>query len=259
MDSQKILNFVIDAGETMLKNGAETTRVEDTMTRILSVYSFKSNDVFAMPTGLFGSVVDEKGNIVTMVRRIATRTINLEKISLVNGLSRRIVAGEITVDNAILQLYMINKKSTYRNVYKYLSSGLTSGCFAFIFGGTLLDSFNAFLTGFLLYVILIFLRHKSLSDVFINILSGAFVSLFAFFLVKLRIGHNVDMAVIGAIMPLVPGVGLTNAIRDIISGEYLSGSIRLVDAVLVAICIATGVGMGLWFGFNVLGEFSLWF
>ena len=43
---------------------------------------------------------------------------------------------------------------------------------------------------------------------------------------------------------LTPGVALTMGIRDIINSDYLSGTIRLVDALLVAGCLAVGVTLG---------------
>ena len=43
-------------------------------------------------------------------------------------------------------------------------------------------------------------------------------------------------------MPLVPGVAITNAIRDIMAGDFLSGTARVVEAVLIAVAIASGVG-----------------
>ena len=52
-----------------------------------------------------------------------------------------------------------------------------------------------------------------------------------------------DKIIIGGIMPLVPGIPLTNSIRDFINSDYLSGSIRLIDALLTAFCIAVGVGI----------------
>ena len=51
--------------------------------------------------------------------------------------------------------------------------------------------------------------------------------------------------IIGSIMPLVPGVPFTNAIRDIADGDYISGAVRMLDALLVFLCIAIGVGMGI--------------
>lgn len=257
MDSQKILKFAIDSGAVMLQNGAETTRVEDTMIRLLKVYAFKENDVFATPTGIFGSIVDDDGNIITMVRRISTRTINLEKVALINNLSRNLVSEQITLDAAIIQLNLISNKPSYKNSYKYLASGISSGCFAFIFGGSFYDALNAFITGFLLYVFLIFLEKRNVIGPITNIMGGAFVAVVAGLIYHMGLGNSTDMAIIGSIMPLVPGVAFTNAVRDIIFGEYLSGTTRMVDAMLIAICVATGVGIGLGIIFYVIGALSL--
>ena len=46
--------------------------------------------------------------------------------------------------------------------------------------------------------------------------------------------------IIGAIMPLVPGIAFTTSIRDIYNGDYLSGTIHLLDAIITAACIAVG-------------------
>ena len=48
--------------------------------------------------------------------------------------------------------------------------------------------------------------------------------------------------IIGAIIPLIPGVSFTNGIRDIADGDYISGVVRLLDTLLVFLCIAVGVG-----------------
>ena len=56
------------------------------------------------------------------------------------------------------------------------------------------------------------------------------------------VGTNLDKIIIGGIIPLVPGIALTTGIRDIAGGDYLSGTIRIMDALLVAGSIAVGVG-----------------
>ena len=54
---------------------------------------------------------------------------------------------------------------------------------------------------------------------------------------------SLDKVIIGGIIPLVPGVALTNGIRDVANCDYLSGTIRAIDAVLIAAGIALGVGL----------------
>lgn len=51
--------------------------------------------------------------------------------------------------------------------------------------------------------------------------------------------------VVGALLPLVPGVALTNAVRDFITGDLLSGILRMVEAILVSAALAGGVGLAL--------------
>ena len=46
-----------------------------------------------------------------------------------------------------------------------------------------------------------------------------------------------------AIMPLVPGIAFTNGIRDIANGDYISGAVRMLDATLIFLSIAVGVGV----------------
>ena len=69
------------------------------------------------------------------------------------------------------------------------------------------------------------------------------MTLICCFLYLARGGGQLDYMIIGSIMPLIPGVPFTNAIRDIADGDYISGSVRMLDALLVFFCIAIGVGM----------------
>jgi uncharacterized membrane protein YjjP (DUF1212 family) len=58
-------------------------------------------------------------------------------------------------------------------------------------------------------------------------------------------GIRSDIIIIGAIMPLVPGVIFTTAIRDTLNGDYASGTARMMEAVVIALSVAAGVGAGI--------------
>jgi uncharacterized membrane protein YjjP (DUF1212 family) len=57
------------------------------------------------------------------------------------------------------------------------------------------------------------------------------------------LGSNISHMISGSIMPLVPGLAFANGIRDIANGDYISGAVRLLDAVLIFISVAIGVGV----------------
>lgn len=252
MDNKKHLMLAISAGKIMLENGAETYRVEDTMTRILGHCNDEISEAFVTTTGLFVSVGSE-----TIVKRITERTINLNKIALVNDLSRKIVNDKISIDEAFKILEDINNIKPYSFYLKTFITGLCCASFSYVFGGIFQDCINSFFVGIFLNIIIHFFKKRKVSEFLVTIIGGAVISLFTLLFLNIGIGKNIDMVIIGSIMPLVPGVGITNAIRDILEGDFLSGSGRIFDALIVAIAVATGVGTILKLWIHLFGGYIL--
>lgn len=244
MTDKDYLSLALNAGRIMLENGAETYRIEDTMMRILNHLNVDNSNVFVTTTGLFASTGTE-----TMICRVKTRTINLNKIACVNDLSRRLVNNEINAEAAVKLLADIDLIKPYNSTVKIIVTALSCLCFTFIFGGNIYDCITSFVVGIVLSLLLIFSRKRNTSDFLTSIFGGVCVAFLTLVLLNIGFGKNMDKIIIGSIMPLVPGVGLTNSIRDILEGDYLSGSGRILDAVLVATAVAAGVGttLKLWF------------
>lgn len=239
------------AGKTMLENGAETYRVEDTMERICSADPcIKNINTFVTPTGIFISVQSTSGESYIDIKRIKKRTTNLLKVYEVNNISRTLVSGSIDHDQALKFLGKLNKPVI--NYYDtILSAGLSAGFFALLFGGNLWDGLVASFGG----AIIQFLRlspRVAISGLIINIIGGVIAALFGiFFSIIIPIG-NMDPLISGIIMPLLPGLAITSAIRDTIYGDLVSGTVRSVEALLIAFFIAFGVGfmLKLWTTFQ---------
>ncbi len=103
-EAKKLLLLAALTGKTMLKNGAETYRVEDTIERICkSRLDIKYADAFVTPTGIFLSL-EYKGEMFTYLIRIKSIRIDLNKIDLVNEFSREFVNSNMTVDEGIEKL-----------------------------------------------------------------------------------------------------------------------------------------------------------
>ena len=84
-----------------------------------------------------------------------------------------------------------------------------------------------------------------ISDFFMNIVGGAFAAGMAIASIQLGLGNHQDLIIIGAIMLLVPGVTIVNAIRDTIAGDLVAGIARGADAFISAAGISVGVGIAL--------------
>lgn len=249
MDINRIMNIAACAGKIILESGGEIYRVEETIVRICSAYNINNAQPFATPTVIIVSASNEYGQTTSLVMRIKRRSLNLEKISKVNDISRNVKSKGFTLELIENELSKIDSQKAYSTRINILCAATTTGFFALVFGGNLRDFAVSFFIGCLIKLLSIFLDLVETNDFFINTICGALAALIALLSVHLNIGSHADKIIIGSIMLLVPGLAITNAIRDTIAGELISGITRCMEAFLVAVAIAlgTGVAMKLWF------------
>lgn len=124
------------------------------------------------------------------------------------------------------------------------AAGVGSAAFGYLLGANLQESLAAFFIGCLLYVWVLFGKRMNMSKIIVNMVGGALITALAILAVHIPfLGiSRLDGMIIGAIMPLVPGLAFTNAIREIADSDFLSGTVRMIDALLVFVYIAVGVG-----------------
>ena len=251
--TREALDVASLAGDILLASGAEIFRVEETIDRIARAYGVNSSDAFVLSSGIFLTAESGKKQEFARVRHIPLSpagcsasplsAARLDKVTAVNQLSREIEEGLHAPKEAKAWLLDIQRMPDKPRWHQVLASGVGSACFCFLFGGDVVDSMVAFLSGFVLYFYLLYLLRGRMSKIATNISGGALVTLIAVFLYQAGIGHHLDKVIIGSIIPLVPGVNFTNAIRDIADQDYIAGSVRMLDALLVTFCIALGVGL----------------
>lgn len=251
MDLNKLLNISTLAGKIMLESGAETYRVEETIVRICLSFGADSAESFVIPTGIIVSLTQDS-RTVTLVRRITSRGVDLNKIDLINNLSRQVQTQSMTIDELNAELINISKGNRYSNSLTLFSSCIAAGCFSIMFGGNIKDFCAAFLIGACIKVMTVICQKLDINSFFINCLGGGLCSALAIILMKLNICSNLDKTIIGSIMLLVPGLIITNAIRDTIAGDFLSGITKAAEAFLIAISIAVGTGSVLSLFINTL-------
>lgn len=246
MDDKLLLDVAVLAGEIMLSSGAETYRVEDTMDHILKKGNRESVESFALMTGIVATVNDRNmDKPLTVMRTVNRRSTNLSNIMKVNDISRRYCEEKITLDEAWNLLTQVKQKEYCRFFYNLAMSGVAAG-FVMMFGGTLWDVLAGTIVGFLLGLIVTATKMGRLNAIITDILSGVGISMATLALGYLASGKlNTDIIIISSMMSIVPGVAITNAIRDTLHGDYLSGSARILEAFVKAASIALGVGIGM--------------
>ena len=239
--TKDVLSLAVGIGEVMLRNGAEIYRVEESVTRILQAYDITEFDVYVLSNGIFASANEDREDACSIIRHVPLGSTNLAKITLLNQLTRDICNRKCSIDEAWGRLMQYDASPAYGKWVQILCCGLGSGGFGYLFGGKPIDAAFAFLIGLLLQPLLFAFSKAGISKVLKNLFASMFVSFMTIALLQTGLPLLADKIIIGSVMPLVPGIAFTTSIRDISDGDYLSGTIHLIDALLTALCIALGV------------------
>ncbi len=248
-----LLVMALIAGRIMLRNGAETYRVEDTILRLCkSRMNIKYAEAFVTPTGIF-MTVEYRDEVLSYTYRIKSRNIDLNKVTLVNEFSRNFVNSDMTTEEGSSILKEIEKKKTYSLPVQLFFGGISGSFFALLSGVRFLDLVCTFISSLSLIGVLYYLNKSKFSFFLKNILGGMIATILSIFFVEVGIGHDLNKIIIGTIILLVPGVAITNAIRDSITEDFLSGLSRGIEALIIALSIAFGVGITLRIYFQALG------
>lgn len=241
----KLINLALDAGEIMLKNGAETFRVQDTMKRILSTTGREKIEATALSTALIVTLPREEKGPLSMMRGVHTRTVNFEKVCEVNDISRAFVSGKINLEEAIAKLHTIRQALFYPLPLRVFAYGIISGGCALLSGESAVDGILSFFIGMLLGGFVFWLGTKKVPYFFEPFLGGMLAAYCACWVQPLFPAARVDTIVIGSIMPLLPGVTFSKSMRDLLEGNIISGSTKAVEALVIACSLAGGVGLTL--------------
>lgn len=244
MDSNHLLTSTcLLAGKIMMESGSEVYRVEDTMNRIARSAGREDSVSYVTATGIFLSF---KNTQHTQIENVGERSINLEKIVAVNQLSRDFAFKQIDLIELYAQLRKIDQEvPIFSKSLQFLSAGIVSCTLMYIFGGSWDDFMATFVIGVIGYL-LKDLAHDYLKVLFLDCFIAALgIGIFALLAVHFNLAHSVDHIIIGSVMPLVPGVAITNSFRDILAGHLISGLVRGTEAIIVASAIGVGIASAL--------------
>lgn len=252
---KQVMDLALEAGEILLDAGAEIFRVEETMRRIAKSYGIEKSNTFVMSTGIILSAENKGEEMYAHVKHIPINSARLYKVAAVNQLSREIEEGKYTLEEAKERLQKIRVMPGKRDVTRILAAGVGSGSFCYVLGGGMADMAASGLAGLFLFCCLVMLekREKKTSKIVTNIIGGFAASLFSAIFYRMGIGKDMGSILVGAIMPLVPGVSFVNSIRDFADGDYIGGAVRLMDAILVAMGISLGVGLMYFLHYRLTG------
>ena len=240
MDYYLLADMTVQIGYELAVAGAETYRVEETMRRVIEAYGTEGQ-AFAIPNCVAVSFVTPNTKPLTIMKRVGYHGNDLERIEKLNALSRRICAEvpELAEAQRWLKETVASVRSYATGVY-YLGNFIAAAGFCCVFGGTVRDWLWAGLSGLIIGFVTRWLDRLEVNQFFSTIAASFLMALPAYIAAGLGWLDCVAVVIIGALMLLVPGLLITNAMRDIIYGDTNSGINRIVQVFLIAAALAVG-------------------
>ena len=221
-------------------SGAETFRIEETMRRIIGAYGIECQ-AFAIPNCVMVSLEAANGKPLMVMKRVGFHGNDLEAVEKLNALSRRICAETPAPEVAAQWLKeTLAGRRSYSVAAYYLGNFLGAAGFCPVFGGTMRDSLWAGLMGLIIGFVTRQMDKWETNPFFSTIAAAFVMAVPAYLLAGFQMLDYVDAVIIGSLMILVPGLLITNSMRDIIYGDTNSGIIRIVQVFLSAFAIAMG-------------------
>lgn len=235
----ELLHEFLNIGEMMLRAGAEIKRVEDTIVRMGIAYGATKMNVFVITSSIVVTMAFSDGRKVTQTRRIMEESgTDFEKLEALNKLSRICCEKTLSINELRKEIEYLNKKPSQSQIL--LGSVLASGSFAIFFGGAVWDGISAAAFGLFICFLQNKIKPVCPNNVIFNLLcsflTGVGICLFS----KCCPFVHADKIMIGDIMLLIPGIAMTNSVRDILVGDTISGVMRLIESLLWAGSIACG-------------------
>lgn len=243
MNENELKRLLLDTGDLMIKSGAETFRVEETIEIIGRSLGLKVR-CYVTLTAIFISINDED----YLFQKTQFNSNNLRVIDDINSLSRQL--SEKTMSKIVfiqaLQTVLSDTKKGYPFPLQILGAGMVSVTPILIFNVSYLGLFLCFITGIVSFTCCKFIGNRSKIPYVNYALSGFFIGSIACLLNAMHFTEY-GSVLIGSIMPLVPGVAITSSIRELIMRHYLSGAVRLLDAAITS----ASIGLGIFVAFSI--------
>ena len=234
------LSLVLDIAEQMVISGAEVARTEYSVRRICKSFGALRTEALSITTSLIVTVYYDEYGSVTQTRRVDKFAYNMDRLEKMNELSREICDKKLSIEDGRKRFSELMAEKYYSFHSQIFFFMLVAFTFTLFFGGSIKDALVSSFIAILFKYIDEFARKIEINK-FIPIVASSLLGGFlAIMAVRAGLADSVGKVSIGDVMLLIPGIMLTNSLRDMFGGDTITGGIRFIEATLIAIMIAVG-------------------
>lgn len=245
MEYKRIVQGILDIGESMLKCGAENFRLEDSIYRMCKSYGFKKSDVFVIPSNIQITVETPEGEILTQIRHIESTDIDFYCLDYLNNLCRYVCVNTPDEKELHEKYCEVMGREGQHPAVRYFAGIMGGAGFTVFFGGTFVDTIVAAFVSIMIVVVGDWLSKRENNLLVYNLVLSFFAEVMILVAIRFGVDGHPERIMIGIVMLLISGLGITNGIRDVLQRDFISGSLHIMNSILGAAGIAIGTALAM--------------
>lgn len=238
------VEFVVELATRLHIYGTTAQRLEGAVVGVARRLGLRC-EPWANPTGLilsFSDGVQEQALVnTTQVIRLAPGDVDLRKLCAVDAVAERVLRGELSIADAMQSLRALDAPSRrHERILAMLAFGLTSAAVAVLLRGAWPDVLAAGGIGLMTGVLYAFGGGRARLVEALELLAAMLATLVALALATFLVPLSLKTVIVSALVVLMPGLTLTNAISELTSQQLVSGTARFAGAMATLLKLAFG-------------------
>lgn len=262
MDKQEFINirrFIVKLGKMLHKYGTPAFRLEAHLLEVATYLGVNASFI-STPTSLtFVIWSDKHEDEYNHAARVQPGEIDLGSLSRTDELVNRLLKGELTLAQADQEITRIDElPNFYHPVVECFAFGLSTGSFALVMGSSFDDAVATSAIGLIMYLIY-FWSTKSkrvalMLEPAVALIAGICACAISSFVDP---DINIRLVVLSSIIIFIPGLALTIGLAELSSRNLVSGTARVMDALMQLFKLYFGAFLGIAIGFWLFSEVEL--
>ncbi|MCF2948386.1 threonine/serine exporter family protein [Paraglaciecola aquimarina] len=251
-----IRKFILKLGKMLHKYGTPAFRLEAYLTEVASYLGVHSSFI-SSPTSLtFMIWTDKHEDEYQIAVRLEPGEIDMNCLSLTDELANELLSGKLSLADADKHLDQINSlKSPYSNLLTGMAFGLGTGAFSMLMGASLPEVLWSGVLGLVVFFWTLWSQKSKRVNLMLEPISALFSALLACAISQyFQSSINIPLVVLSSVIFLVPGLSLTMGLAELSSRNLVSGTARVMDALMQFFKLYFGAFLGVAIGFALFGE-----
>ncbi|KQQ94350.1 hypothetical protein ASF62_09525 [Leifsonia sp. Leaf325] len=241
--TRAVLDIAIRVTEVLFTNGAGAEDAVAAMQAVTHAYGLRNIEADITHTLISLSWENPATyETISRSRNVKYRTLDYHKLTRATELIGRIIEDPPSVPDARRQVAsIVGGAPAYPRALRRIGWALVGTGAAFLLGGGLIVAAASFVATLFIDVITSALQKRRVPVFYQSVVGGAIGPLVAAVVYTLDPGVNPSLVVVATIIMLLAGVTTFGAVHDTLSGFYVTGTARLVEAVLITSGLVAGV------------------